>query len=496
MKTIIKFVIVLLFVFGFYLNSYAQGIQFISGKCPTTRTYGSVTVQRDGNINLIPCAGQDVLINGVPIPSGGAIGGTGTATFFPVFTAAQTIGNSPYLWNGTDYVWNNTALNGVFTMNLEPSATDGNFSVGDVTNSTVFFRLDGTADTAELKGNVVEVGDVDGVSNLTLFTLNDSSQTMNFTAGTTVFAIDGVANTSQITDGLSIRYRDAVPVRNALEIRNSANTVVAHLNAITNRNLAIGFNAGNLTTTGSNNLFLGRQAGQANTTGLDNTFIGGNGSGTLNTTGASNVFVGSVTGGANTTGGLNTFIGNAAGELNVSGSENVFIGTQSGGDHTSGNQNTFIGVAAGEGNLTGAGNVFIGFDAGSNETGDNLLYIDNSNTATPLIFGNFATNALTTNGSHRITGDVAMSKTITPAGTTGNIIANTTIGNANLAAAATSLTVTNSLVSATSLIFLTPQTADGTCIAFAITGKGAGSFTITANAACTAETSIAFMVIN
>ncbi len=58
----------------------------------------------------------------------------------------------------------------------------------------------------------------------------------------------------------------------------------------------------------------------------------------------------------------------------------------------------------------GSGNVFIGSNAGDDEVGDNKLYIDNSNTATPLIHGDFAGNILTINGDLVVTG----SATATP----------------------------------------------------------------------------------
>jgi hypothetical protein len=45
-----------------------------------------------------------------------------------------------------------------------------------------------------------------------------------------------------------------------------------------------------------------------------------------------------------------------------------------------------------------SGNIFLGFKAGYNETGDNKLYIENSNSATPLIYGEFDNDILTVNG--------------------------------------------------------------------------------------------------
>jgi len=42
--------------------------------------------------------------------------------------------------------------------------------------------------------------------------------------------------------------------------------------------------------------------------------------------------------------------------------------------------------------------------AGFNETGSNKLYIDNSSTSSPLIYGDFLTNSVTINGSFTVTG--------------------------------------------------------------------------------------------
>jgi len=47
----------------------------------------------------------------------------------------------------------------------------------------------------------------------------------------------------------------------------------------------------------------------------------------------------------------------------------------------------------------GNGCVMLGYFAGFNETGSNKLYIDNSSTTTPLIYGDFSTNTLTIHDS-------------------------------------------------------------------------------------------------
>ena len=70
---------------------------------------------------------------------------------------------------------------------------------------------------------------------------------------------------------------------------------------------------------------------------------------------------------------------------------NSYFGHQSGLNST-GSFNTFIGYRSGTNNFNGSGNVFIGHQAGFFENNSNRLYIDNSNTPTPLIFGNFSSN--------------------------------------------------------------------------------------------------------
>jgi hypothetical protein len=58
---------------------------------------------------------------------------------------------------------------------------------------------------------------------------------------------------------------------------------------------------------------------------------------------------------------------------------------------SSGTANTVLGYQSGFNLSTGAGNVFLGYQAGYNETGSNKLYIANSNTSSPLIYGDFST---------------------------------------------------------------------------------------------------------
>lgn len=88
-----------------------------------------------------------------------------------------------------------------------------------------------------------------------------------------------------------------------------------------------------------------------------------------------------------------------------------------------------------------------------------------------------------------------LSKTITAAGTTGAQTINKSTGSVNFAAAATSLVVTNSLVTTSSDILAQLATNDTTAILGAVVAA-AGSFTIFMKTAPTAETRVNFFITN
>jgi hypothetical protein len=116
----------------------------------------------------------------------------------------------------------------------------------------------------------------------------------------------------------------------------------------------------------------------------------------------------------------------------------------------------------------------------ANHTADAIAVLDNSN-----------------NPMFRVlpSGGIAQNKTITPNGTTGNQTINKPLGTVNIAAGQASVTVTNSLVDANSIVFAVVRTNDTTAQIKNVT-CAAGSFTIRLAANATAETSIGFMVMN
>ncbi|OJJ17686.1 hypothetical protein BKI52_27885 [marine bacterium AO1-C] len=163
--------------------------------------------------------------------------------------------------------------------------------------------------------------------------------------------------------------------------------------AMAQTNTSLGTGAGNV---GGNNTSIGYQAGDIITANY-NTFIGYY-AGLKATNAYTNVFVGAQSGMNTTTGSSNTFLGRESGRMNLTGSSNVYVGQGAGFKNTIGRNNVILGTLAGHQNQ-GNGNVFIGNLAGFNELGSDKLYIANSNTSTPLVYGDFANSKLNINGS-------------------------------------------------------------------------------------------------
>lgn len=85
--------------------------------------------------------------------------------------------------------------------------------------------------------------------------------------------------------------------------------------------------------------------------------------------------------------------------------------------------------------------------------------------------------------------------TITAGGVTGAQVINKMSGSVNFAAGASTLVVTNSLVTTQSIVIAIVATNDATMKTVSVT-QTAGSFTLTANASATAETRVNFFVTN
>ena len=184
-------------------------------------------------------------------------------------------------------------------------------------------------------------------------------------------------------------------------------------NTLGSQNTAAGMEALKANTLGSGNSAFGAYSLDSNTDGKQNTAAGAFAL-TKNTTADGNTAFGYkaaysiLDGNYNSAFGINALYATTSGTynsafsfgalfLNQTGDENTAYGYKALYSNVSGNENTAIGSRAGY-NALGSGNVFIGRYAGYNEEGSNKLYIANSNTDTPLIYGEFDSDLAVING--------------------------------------------------------------------------------------------------
>ncbi len=230
-----------------------------------------------------------------------------------------------------------------------------------------------------------------------------------------------VGNGAGINDNGNGNYNLALGVdalhSNTSGVFNSAIGYAAlSSNTTGSSNTANGYNALYSNSTGYSNTAIGQQASYSNTTGIRNTSTGywalySNSSGSYNnaygeqslrnnTVGEKNTAIGYISLHENTIGNRNTAMGNAALQYNAEGDYNTGLGFASNMFNQNGSNNTIIGYEAGKGNSlhSKSGNIFLGYQAGFNETSDNKLYIENSNSTSPLIYGEFDNEILAVNG--------------------------------------------------------------------------------------------------
>lgn len=240
-------------------------------------------------------------------------------------------------------------------------------------------------------------------------------------------SIDGLSDAKSggagFTNSLVLGHRPAGPFTE--DASNNTGTGYDALLSITtgDQNTAYGFRSLRYLTIGSWNTAIGEMAGWEHSSADGNTFVG-MAAGMTVKTGSWNVGIGaSVMEQASPGGSYNTAIGYAALKfiggsdgsavsnvavgayaLHISdyGKRNVAVGRDAGENVSSGTDNVLIGYRAGESLWAGTGNVFIGSQVGSDaslQDENDLLMIDNSNTLTPLIQGDFSTDELVINGS-------------------------------------------------------------------------------------------------
>lgn len=115
----------------------AQNIDKISTRCtaPNNSLFASVLVNRSGDIVYTPCPTRESIFNGIVDLSGatviGAVTGSGTATFFPLWTGASALGDSNFSQNGSSYFMDNATNNATFAFGFNASnAGSGSFAIG------------------------------------------------------------------------------------------------------------------------------------------------------------------------------------------------------------------------------------------------------------------------------------------------------------------------------------------------------------------------------
>jgi hypothetical protein len=169
------------------------------------------------------------------------------------------------------------------------------------------------------------------------------------------------------------------------------------------RNTVIGVRSFMNNISGRGNSVLGFASLLENTTGEFNTAIGTN-SLCYNTSGNKNTAIGTKSLNYNTNGSNNTAMGAASLFRNTIGNNNIGIGSFTDSYNQEGSNNTIIGYEAGKGTIehNKSGCVFLGYQAGYNEYRDNMLYIENSSSDTPLIGGDFLNNEIYLNGKVKI----------------------------------------------------------------------------------------------
>lgn len=157
-------------------------------------------------------------------------------------------------------------------------------------------------------------------------------------------------------------------------------------------NTAVGTSALGANTTGYQNVAIGYHAMLVETASWDCVVIGHN-AGVSLTNGYDNTIVGSRAGGLLTDGFSNIFVGHLSGYETSSGQYNVAIGTKSLYDNLTTHYNTAVGTSAGE-NAEKTACAYFGYNAGKNNATDNVLFINNSDSAFPLIWGDFANDVV------------------------------------------------------------------------------------------------------
>ena len=251
-----------------------------------------------------------------------------------------------------------------------------------VSNNEVVAVIEGIAEdvTATSEDGAVVIKTMSGGAAATeSFRVNSNG--VNIPSGST-YKINGVPLSSGVdTSGTPADNQIAVFV-DADTIEGDSNLTWDGQTLVVNYGFStyVGYDCG-IADDGTNNLNcgFGRNVLYANTSGSSNSGFG------------NNVLY------ACTTGDNNSGFGVSALNQVSTGDYNIAFGGGSLADVTTTSGNTGLGFQAGN-SCTGEYSLFLGYQAGFSETGSNKLYIENSNSSTPLIYGEFDNDLIHVNG--------------------------------------------------------------------------------------------------
>ncbi len=298
------------------------------------------------------------------------------------------------LENGTTSVYQETQsattdANGIVAINVgEGSTTSGNFSTIDWSSNPYFLKI--------------EIDTGSGYQDYGTSEFKSVPYAKYAETGGSVKTLQDLENVSESNNGfflISDNYTNTGAANYAIGVN------ALHSNTSGTGNISLGYNNLYNNTTGINNISLGSITLENNTTGEANIAIG-TGALYANSTTSSNIAIGrgaikfyTGTGYAYT--GENVAIGDDALKNLHSGVGNTVIGANAAISGNSGSRNVYIGYNAAT-NASGDDNIFIGHSAGANETGSNKLYIENSNSSSPLIYGEFDNDLVKINGTLQV----------------------------------------------------------------------------------------------
>jgi hypothetical protein len=181
--------------------------------CPGVGQQARVEINRSGDVDLVPCSGRSLLLNGVPFSNGFTVSGASRTNYIPYFSSETNLAKSPFSWDGSVYTFNNPTGDSLYTMQFTPSPL-GYFQVGtDVEDARVYYdfaqrlfivnagaiwpstRFQLRPSGTNIYTPQFAVGDINAVDNSTYFDVNDSLQAFTFAgSGNAKISFSGIGN--------------------------------------------------------------------------------------------------------------------------------------------------------------------------------------------------------------------------------------------------------------------------------------------------------------